>query len=138
VVVTAALLLVFLFAGAILVKQHTDLQEKQKALAVLLHHDKDAIELKGPGDAVGKVVRTDDGSIFVAAGMRKPPKDHTYQLWLLKNGTPISAGTFSVQGDLVVLESHRSMAGVNGAAITIEPAGGSDHPTTQPITNSST
>jgi anti-sigma-K factor RskA len=138
IVATAALLLISLFAGAVLVNEHNDLQERQKALAVLLHHDKDAIELKGPADAVGKVVPTDHGSIFVAAGMRKPPKDHTYQLWLLKDGTPISAGTFSVQGDLVVVESDRSMAGVNGAAVTIEPDGGSDHPTTRPITTFST
>jgi anti-sigma-K factor RskA len=138
VVATAALLVVSLFAGAILVNQHNDLEENHKVLAVLLHHDKDAIELKGPADAIGKVVPTAHGSIFVAAGMRKPPQAHTYQLWLLKNGTPISAGTFSVKDDLVVLESSRSMSGVNGAAITIEPAGGSDHPTTRPITTFST
>ena len=138
VVATAALLVVSLFAGAILVNEHNDLEENQKALAILLHHDKDGIALKGPADAVGKVVPTAQGSIFVAAGMRKPPKAHTYQLWLLKNGTPISAGTFSVQGDLVVLEFNRSLSGVNGAAITIEPDGGSDHPTSRPITTFST
>jgi anti-sigma-K factor RskA len=133
-VATAGLVVVALFAGAILINEHNALEEKQKVLAALLHHENDGIDLQGPADAVGKVVPTSHGSIFVASGMRQPPKAHTYQLWLLKNGTPISAGTFSVKGDLVVLESSRSISGVDGAAITIEPAGGSDHPTTRPIT----
>jgi anti-sigma-K factor RskA len=131
---TGALLIVSLFAGAILVNEHNDLEQKQKVLAVLLHHQKDGIGLLGPGSAVGKVVPTSNGSLFVASGMRKAPKEHTYQLWLIKNGNMISAGTFSVKGDLIVLESKRSLTGVDSAAITIEPAGGSAHPTTQPIT----
>jgi anti-sigma-K factor RskA len=131
---TAGLLVLAVAAGAILVNQHDDLQQKQKVLAILLHHQEDGIELKGPAAAIGKVVPTSHGSIFVASGMRKPPSEHTYQLWLIKDGTPVSAGTFSVQGDLVVLETGRSLSGVDSAAITIEPAGGSTQPTTQPIT----
>lgn len=129
------LLIVSVFAGVALVKEHNDLQQKKKVLAVLLHHENDGINLQGPADAVGKVVPTSNGSMFVAAGMHKPPNAHTYQLWLIKNGTPVSAGTFSVKDDFAVLESSRSLDGVDGAAITIEPAGGSEHPTTHPITN---
>jgi anti-sigma-K factor RskA len=133
-IATAGLLVLAVVAGALLVNQHSALEQRQKVLAILLHHQRDGIELKGPADAIGKVVPTSRGSLFVAAGMHKPPEAHTYQLWLIKNGTPESAGTFSVKGDLVVLESGRSLAGVDSAAITIEPAGGSKHPTTQPIT----
>jgi anti-sigma-K factor RskA len=135
---TAALLIVTLSAGTILVNEHNDLEQKQKVVAALLHHEQDGIALKGPGPAAGKVIPTSTGSIFVAAGMHKPPKEHTYQLWLIKNGTMISAGTFTAKGDLVVLETNRSLSGVDSAAITIEPAGGSQQPTTQPITTSST
>jgi anti-sigma-K factor RskA len=133
-VAAAGLLVLAVLGGAILVRQHNDLEQKQRVLAILLHHQNDGIDLRGPADAVGKVVPTSNGSIFVASGMRKPPSAHTYQLWLIKNGTPVSAGTFSVKGDLVVFETGRSLAGVDSAAITIEPAGGSQHPTTQPIT----
>jgi anti-sigma-K factor RskA len=134
----AGLLIVLVFAGVALVNEHNDLQQKQKVLAVLLHHQNDGINLQGPAEAVGKIVPTSNGSMFVAAGMHKPPNAHTYQLWLIKNGTPISAGTFSVKDDFAVLESSRSLAGVDGAAITIEPVGGSEHPTTHPITTYST
>ena len=135
-VATAALLVVALFAGAIAINERSDLEQKQKVLSALLHHDKEGILLKGPGPAVGKVVPTSQGSIFVAAGMHKPPQEHTYQLWLIKDGTTISAGTFSAKDDLVVLETKASLSGVESAAITIEPAGGSERPTTQPITTS--
>jgi anti-sigma-K factor RskA len=130
---TAALLVVALVLGASLLNEHRSLDQRQKVLAALLHHDQDAMELRGTSSAVAKVVPTENGSIFVAAGLRKAPNAHTYQLWLIKNGSPVSAGTFDISNGIAVLESRRSLAGYDQAAVTVEPAGGSQQPTTRPI-----
>lgn len=131
-----ALLVVALILGATLLNEHRSLDQRQKVLAALLHHDKDGMELQGSVGAVAKVIPTSNGSIFVAAGLRKAPDEHTYQLWLIKNGSPVSAGTFDIKDGIAVLESTRSLDGFDKAAVTIEPAGGSEQPTTRPVISS--
>ena len=126
-----------LILGGFLIKQHTDLQQRQKVVAALLRHEGDGMDLQGPSGTVAKVIPTTNGSLFVASGLHDPPANHTYQLWLLRNGTPVSAGTFTMKGGLAVLESDLTLEGYDHAAVTVEPAGGSSHPTTQPVITSS-
>ena len=136
VVATSGLLVVALILGAFLLNEHRSLDQRQKVLAALLQHDSDAMELHGLPGTVAKVIPSANGSIFVASGLHQPPARHTYQLWLIKGGSPISAGTFKMQDGLAVLESSRRLNGVEKAAVTIEPEGGSRQPTTQPIITS--
>jgi anti-sigma-K factor RskA len=65
------------------------------------------------------------------------PKGREYQLWVHRGDTPISVRTFNSGADghalieqLVLPESPR---GIRTVSITVEPAGGSRQPTTQPI-----
>ncbi|MDP9232941.1 MAG: anti-sigma factor [Actinomycetota bacterium] len=136
VVATSGLLVLALILGGFLINQHANLEQRQKVLTALLRHEGDGMVLRGPSGMVAKVIPTTNGSIFVASGLHEPPADHTYQLWLLRNGTPVSAGTFTMKGGLAVLESQLALDGYDHAAVTVEPAGGSDHPTTQPIITS--
>ncbi|MEA2505403.1 MAG: hypothetical protein QOH48_21 [Actinomycetota bacterium] len=136
VVATSGLLIVALILGAFLMNERRSLDQRQKALAALLQHENDAMELHGVSGAVAKVIPTSSGSIFVASGLNEAPDRHTYQLWLIKNGTPISAGTFDIKGGVAVLESTRALTGVDQAAVTIEPSGGSAQPTSTPIITS--
>jgi anti-sigma-K factor RskA len=137
VAITSGLLVVALILGAFVVNEHRTLQQRQKVVAALLQHEGDGFDLRDSGGAVGKVVPTSNGSMFVASGMHEAPADHTYQLWLLKNGTPVSAGTFEVKDGLAILESGLHPDEFQQAAATVEPAGGSAQPTTQPIITSS-
>jgi anti-sigma-K factor RskA len=137
VIATSGLLVVALILGGFLIKQHADLQQRQKVVAALLRHEGDGMDLQGPSGAVAKVIPTTNGSLFVASGLHDPPANHTYQLWLLRNGTPVSAGTFTMKGGLAVLESDLTLDGYDHAAVTVEPSGGSSHPTTQPVITSS-
>jgi anti-sigma-K factor RskA len=50
--------------------------------------------------------------------------------------TPVSAGVFDSSDGLAIVEAERSVEGYDGAAITIEPEGGSAEPTTTPIMQS--
>jgi anti-sigma-K factor RskA len=81
------------------------------------------------------VVSPDRGEgVFVATGWDKAPHEHAYQLWAIDGDGPIPGEVFDVDDD------GRSFQTVTGdlrdavaVAVTIEPAGGSDEPTTTPI-----
>jgi anti-sigma-K factor RskA len=110
----------------------SDLNEERRIVATLLRSD-DALRLVGE-DAVAAVVPSDGGSIFVGEGLDEVPDDKTYQLWLLdEDGRPISAGTFDVDDGRAVLETEQSLQGFSGAAVTVEPEGGSEGPTSDPV-----
>lgn len=136
VALSGALLIIGIVLAVLFVNEHNNLQERQRALAALLHHEQEGMDLRGQSGVVAKVIPISGGSIFVASGLDEAPAGHTYQLWFIKNGTPVSGGTFEMKGGLAVLENHKQVSAYDGAAVTIEPEGGSDQPTTQPIITS--
>jgi len=64
-------------------------------------------------------------------------QSRTYQLWLIdESGTPISAGTFSVDSDgraTLMFDAQMTLDALNGFGISVEPMGGSSAPTTTPL-----
>jgi anti-sigma-K factor RskA len=85
-------------------------------------------------DTVGAVLPTDGGSLFVVEGLEDIPEDRTYQLWFLEgDNPPVSAGTFEVEDGRAILKSDESVKEFSGAAVTVEPEGGSPGPTTDPV-----
>ncbi|MEW2545824.1 anti-sigma factor [Streptomyces sp. NPDC047002] len=85
--------------------------------------------------ASGTVVvsRSQDRAAFLASGLPKPPAGKVYQLWFDDGGTMRSAGllTSSAATQSVLLHGHIGRA--SGMGITVEPAGGSASPTTNPL-----
>jgi anti-sigma-K factor RskA len=94
------------------------------------------------GDAHTKTVRTDHGSVTVATspsmgrmavrtdGLRALSGRHVYQLWAIHGGTPTSAGVVKnlKAGAAMAMPSRGTTV-----AITVEPEGGSEQPTTAPF-----
>ncbi|MFF2388135.1 anti-sigma factor domain-containing protein [Agromyces sp. NPDC058104] len=72
-------------------------------------------------------------SAIVAEGLPDVGDDRTYELWYIDESGPVSAGTFDVDGE----EAWRLLDGefAPGVAVglTVEPAGGSQQPTTDPV-----
>lgn len=99
----------------------------------------DAITLSaaGPGESTMRLVAspTRGEGVFLVGGMEQAPSDHVYQLWLLRGDAAVPAGLLEVddrgQGAHVMTGD---MSDVSAVALTIEPAGGSPQPTTEPIT----
>jgi len=87
-----------------------------------------------PGARASLSVKGDDGRLsvtnFPAAG-----NDRVYQVWLVKgNAKPTSAGLFRVPGNgEATFAIPESMKGVDQVMVSVEPGGGSDQPTSQPI-----
>jgi anti-sigma-K factor RskA len=87
---------------------------------------------QGPGAITGQVLWSRSRGV-VFSGLRVPPAPPrmTYQLWLLTEGAPVTAGTFTPDATGRVTfstEPPRVPRAVVGAALTLEPAGGSATP----------
>lgn len=94
--------------------------------------------LQGTGPAAGAsgfvVAGTGGTNYMVISGLPDAGAGRTYQAWYLKGQTAVSAGTFTLGADGVTVVGMSSTAGpVTAVALTIEPAGGSVQPTSQPI-----
>ena len=66
--------------------------------------------------------------------MDAPPADHTYQLWYIDEaGHAAPAGTFDADSNPQTVVLAGEMDAGDAIGITVEPAGGSASPTTNPI-----
>lgn len=92
-------------------------------------------EIAGGGEAevhwspsLGKVV-------LVADGLPDIDDGRTFELWFVRGDTPVSAGTFEVDGDTATALLDGAMEPGDVIAVTVESAGGSTtgQPTTDPI-----
>lgn len=86
-------------------------------------------------NASGLAAISADGSAYVVmVGLPSAPVGQTYQAWYIADGAPVSAGLMTVGADgFAVLTDAHPMPGTTTVALTREPAGGSDQPTTDPF-----
>ena len=88
------------------------------------------------GEAVVRVVSSDQAgeAVVIATGLDALPEDLAYQLWLIDDEGPTSSGLFDVSS---TGDGEQVLAGGVGDAIalgiSVEPAGGSEAPTTTPV-----
>jgi hypothetical protein len=139
---TAASVIAMIVLASAFVAQRAQVQRYESAVPPLVHGE--GMRLAGAGGAVARMVPTADGATLFATGLGEAPDRHTYQLWLMEcvdpadidTCEPTSAGTFDVSGGIAVLETGASLEGYNRAAVTVEPDGGSEGPTTLPVIDS--
>lgn len=132
-VAVLAALLVLGGMSVILIQLNNRVQRDERILTALLHSDEGVLDLRGERGAVARILPTESAAFLVAAGLEEAPRNHVYQLWLMRGGEPVSAGIFDGSDAISLIELDVSLEGYEGAAITIEPAGGSARPTTEPI-----
>lgn len=87
-------------------------------------------QVEGGGFAVA--VLTESGAVFAARGLTPLQEELAYQLWVIDGGEPEPAGVLQVAGGTVQVEVGRGVPGTT-LAVTVEPAGGSLRPTTEPV-----
>jgi len=72
--------------------------------------------------------------LFVANNLSMPPSSMTYELWAIApNAKPVACGTFWPDANGNYVMDMPMPAGAKTFAVTMEHAGGSDHPTSAPI-----
>lgn len=82
------------------------------------------------GSAVAVI--TTDAALVSAQGVADPGAGHVYQLWVMRDGTPLPDGTARVSDGAIEVYTQAYRAG-DALALTVEPAGGSTAPTTDPV-----
>jgi anti-sigma-K factor RskA len=75
----------------------------------------------------------EDAVVLVADGIDQLDSTRTYQLWALTSDRPVSLGIMRPDADGHMASVAKLDAGATGIAITVEPAGGSVQPTTEPV-----
>ena len=85
-------------------------------------------------NASGQLVAdpTGQSAVLVVTGLSTLPAGQVYQFWLIDEGVPVGAGTFSVdeQGEAVLeVTASAPIASFDAMGVSIEPEGGSEQPT---------
>lgn len=84
----------------------------------------------------GRLVVSDERgeAVFVASGLDPAPHEHTYELWVIGDDGAVPAGLFDVENGATVTQIvEGDFAGAAALGVTVEPAGGSPQPTTDPV-----
>jgi anti-sigma-K factor RskA len=71
--------------------------------------------------------------ILVARNMPSVPEDKTCQIWVIEGDVPKPSGLFQPDGNGTATPITNSITKADVIAVTVEPAGGSEQPTSDPV-----
>lgn len=116
-----------------------ELERKEEIFSILEARDVDLVMMDGRdvnSDGYGKVIwdASKQQALLQVSNLPTEASDKDYQLWLIKNNKPISAGVFSVSNQNDAFFKIEQMAkadkqSANAFTITLEPKGGAPQPT---------
>lgn len=110
-------------------QQQLAAQEQDRQARLLAAADVATHRLEVDGSAATLVVsEQEDAAMLVAADLPDPEEGREYQLWLMQDGSPVPDAHFGGGQVQVWLKGDVDRAGA--VAMTVEPAGGSETPTT--------
>ena len=75
----------------------------------------------------------DDRAILVVEDMPSMPDDRTGQVWVIRDEKPEPSGLLEPSGNMAATAITANLRGADAIAVTVEPAGGSDEPTSDPV-----
>lgn len=78
--------------------------------------------------------RAQDAAMVMVHGMDAAPSGQVYQLWFIDESGARPAGFLpdEADGDMMMYAAH-GVGGASGLGMTLEPAGGSQRPTSEPV-----
>lgn len=138
--VAAACLAVIVAVGAVLVRTQDRLEEARARNAaisqVLAAPDAESVRQRVTtgGSATIVVSRSQNSAVFAGSGLADLPDSQGYELWLMEPGNIRPAGMLEpgtgVRYEPAILRDLDSAAQIG---LTVEPAGGSPQPTSEPV-----
>jgi anti-sigma-K factor RskA len=72
-------------------------------------------------------------AILVAKDMPFVPEDQTCEIWVISNDVPKPSGLFQPDPNMTATPITNSITKADVIAVTVEPAGGSEQPTSDPV-----
>ena len=76
---------------------------------------------------------TDERVVLIVEDIPSMPEDRTLQIWVIEGETPAPSGLLEPAGNMAATPITNSLEGADAIAVTVEPAGGSEAPTTDPV-----
>ncbi|WHP16757.1 anti-sigma factor [Cellulomonas sp. ES6] len=117
-------------------------RESQRAAEAQARADRIAAALAVPGAQVAGAelttggtavaVLTADGALLTATGVDQPGDGRVYQLWVMRDGEPLPDATSAAPGGTFQVSTDAWRPG-DALALTVEPSGGSQAPTSEPV-----
>ncbi len=102
-----------------------------RATALLATGDSVAIPLSG---ASGTLVVAETGeAALVVSSLDPAPAGKTYEAWVIEDGRPVPAGLFEAAEGRTVVALERAVPRGAVVAVTLEPEGGVERPTSSPL-----
>lgn len=135
----AALLVVGLFSWNVLLQEDVrDLRgEVEEARTASEAREPREIELDGTwaeqGARAEVTALRDDRAIIVVEDMPPLPDDRTGQVWVINDDVPEPSGLLDPSGNMAATAITTPLGEADAIAVTVEPAGGSDEPTSDPV-----
>ncbi len=104
---------------------------REEVLALFAQEGASQFPLSG---ADGTLVVAPGGQAgLVLTGLRAAPEDKTYEVWVIEGGTPKPAGLFQGGGASSAVALTRPVPEGATVAVTLEPAGGVEAPSGEPL-----
>jgi len=132
----ACLAVVVIGLGAFAFQLYRDAQQSRqladRVSAVLTAPDVQSVTASSDGSTATVVVSRQRSEMVFLSRLPGAPQRHTYQLWMLGPSGATSAALLGPSGHPAPL-ILRGPAGADSLGVTIEPAGGSRQPTTDPV-----
>ncbi|WNI25733.1 anti-sigma factor [Streptomyces sp. ITFR-16] len=135
--------------GGVAVWQHQEAQDAQETARATQRQSEQLAQVLAAPDAQsssgtlkdgakGTVVvsKSQDRAVFLASGLAEAPSGKVYQLWFDDDGTMRPAGLMKAAGPSSTTYTtllDGPVDGATGMGITVEPAGGSAQPTSEPL-----
>ncbi len=113
----------------------TQVQAEQARIAAILAAPDAQVHnaaAEGGGRVTVVVAPSLSDGVIALSGLRTPAPDRAYQLWLIEDGVAASAGILSAGANSGTALLH-DVAEADTVAVTLEPAGGSQQPTSRVI-----
>ena len=133
--VAAAAAVVALAVGLWASSISNDLDQERSVVSILADPNARQVPMEG-GD--GRVVVTESGDAALVASVAGAPPGKTYEVWVFEGATPRRAGTFEGEAAHDVVRLTRPVPPGAKVAVTVEPDGGVDAPTSPPVMSATT
>jgi Anti-sigma-K factor rskA len=132
---TAVAAAIVLVVGALVVTREADAPTDAVMADVLADDEAVTIELTGSLGELQLVKSEEHGAtVLVGDSIEAPDAEQVLQLWAIADGEPASMGTFVPEDDgevAFVMEGTEPEGTLY--AVTVEPDGGSEQPTSEPV-----
>lgn len=111
-------------------------QEHQEEVARVLTAPDVRLEtqkMRGGGTATVAVSRSEDAATLAVSGLPSLPAGKVYEAWFIEDGQPVPAGLLSRDPGRRLTLLDGPVDDATAVALSVEPTGGSEQPTTDPL-----